>query len=533
MTTQVAVIENEGGEYGRLAENLLNGKGYVSIKGQPNLMYAPLYPWLIAGASLFTGNTELAGRIVSLLAGVAVVITLYLIANLLYGIRTALMCAFLAALHPVLIGFSAAVYNEMTYLALMLTGIYFSLLVMKGKGPISAILGGAGFGLAYLVRPEALGLLLLSILILCCLSSSMGHSFRRSIKVAGLMLASFALVSSPYVAFISRHIGRLSFEGKSRLNYTIGQRVLSGMSYSQAACGISEDLEVEGPLMDPYRYAAYSPFPFTVWQVSRYALRMVKRNTPVVLAALFYSFSSCFLVGALIGVSFLRKAWNRIRLTQEIFLLSAFGTVAFVVLSAHAFQFRYLLPLIPFLIIWTSHGIVESSDWVGESILSVSANVRRLGFFTFSVSYFLCALVLLAPLLAVQEEPDLTQSRAEFSRIKQAGVWLRTHYPEPEKLIATTLTAIPYYARGRMVSLPFAGSTTALRYLEMVRPDFLVLLGSSVHNRPYLKNWIEDGIQNDALRPVYTTGVRFDEKVVILRWLKEARPGKETRQSGR
>ena len=39
MITQKGVIENEGGEYARLAENVLAGKGYLSsLEEQPNLM---------------------------------------------------------------------------------------------------------------------------------------------------------------------------------------------------------------------------------------------------------------------------------------------------------------------------------------------------------------------------------------------------------------------------------------------------------------------------------------------------------------
>src|SRR4051812_24601512 len=62
---KTAVIENDGAEYARIAENLLQGRGYVGTMGAPQLTYAPLYPVLIALLTPVFGNSEVAGRFIA------------------------------------------------------------------------------------------------------------------------------------------------------------------------------------------------------------------------------------------------------------------------------------------------------------------------------------------------------------------------------------------------------------------------------------------------------------------------------------
>src|SRR5215468_5508572 len=61
-------IESEGAEYARLAQNLQRGVGYVGIATPGHqLIFPPLFPLLIRGASLITHDYVRAGRLVSLL----------------------------------------------------------------------------------------------------------------------------------------------------------------------------------------------------------------------------------------------------------------------------------------------------------------------------------------------------------------------------------------------------------------------------------------------------------------------------------
>ena len=60
------MIDGEGAEYGRIAQNLLAGVGYVGIATEgEQLFFPPLFPFLISAVNAVTGDTEIAGRAVS------------------------------------------------------------------------------------------------------------------------------------------------------------------------------------------------------------------------------------------------------------------------------------------------------------------------------------------------------------------------------------------------------------------------------------------------------------------------------------
>src|SRR5271157_2566192 len=82
------VLDQEGVEYARIAENLLAGRGYVGILNNgTQLNFAPLYPLMIAALSLVVRNSELAARLTCIAFGATLVIPMFKIADRLYGRR--------------------------------------------------------------------------------------------------------------------------------------------------------------------------------------------------------------------------------------------------------------------------------------------------------------------------------------------------------------------------------------------------------------------------------------------------------------
>src|SRR5690348_7030423 len=95
-----AVLEGNGCEYARIAANLVRHGTYVGLSGEPELMFPPFYPILLALGSLAAGSVDSATRLVPFLAGVLLVPAVFVLARLLYGGRVALGAAALTALHP-------------------------------------------------------------------------------------------------------------------------------------------------------------------------------------------------------------------------------------------------------------------------------------------------------------------------------------------------------------------------------------------------------------------------------------------------
>ena len=106
-------IESEGAEYAKIAENLRMGVGYVGfVVPGPQVNFPPLFPWLIAGTSLFTGDYELAGRLVTLVLGALLPLPVYGVASRLFNRRVGFIAAMLVLLHPLLVHLSYMFCNE-------------------------------------------------------------------------------------------------------------------------------------------------------------------------------------------------------------------------------------------------------------------------------------------------------------------------------------------------------------------------------------------------------------------------------------
>src|SRR5712692_4340362 len=118
-------IESEGAEYAKIAENLRNGVGYVGLVSPgPQVLFNPLFPFMIAGASYVVHNYEWAGRLVALVMGSLLPLPVFGIASRLFNRRVGFIAATLTLLHPVLVNLSFTVFSEGPYTTLLLCAVY-------------------------------------------------------------------------------------------------------------------------------------------------------------------------------------------------------------------------------------------------------------------------------------------------------------------------------------------------------------------------------------------------------------------------
>jgi 4-amino-4-deoxy-L-arabinose transferase-like glycosyltransferase len=518
--TQNGVIENEGGEYARLAENILAGKGYLSsLEEQPNLMYAPLYPILVSFVTYFARDSELAGRLVSVVSGALLTLPMYFIALRLYGRRTAHICAGLVALHPILVGFSAAVLTEAVYLTFMMAGVYWGLRCLELESPWICALAGTFFGLAYLTRPEAFALIVLTTVLIITLGLAGHKGLKRIVTCSSLLIASFVVLAIPYIGFLGAHTGKFILEAKSKLNYTIGTRFNTGMPYNQAAWGIGEDLAEEGPLRESYRYATFTPYPTGPLDIARYLLTTSKRNKQGVYETLVCSYA---FGPILLGLGFLGwfgEGWSKHRLIDEMFIVAVLLFIVLLLLSAHLLQFRYFLPALPLLIIWASKGIEHLSEWAKSTASGLMGRVLPAeDKLVVGVQCLSCLVVVLVGLRGVGYVSELTQSSRQQYALKEAGLWLKQGYSGSKRMMTANSIAIPYYSQGIMMALPYADSSLALKYIYKKNPNLVVLEGRTMRLRPYIRDWLERGIPDPSAHLIYSKGNSIEDKIAIFKF---------------
>jgi hypothetical protein len=204
LASRTAILSPVGTELIRHAQLLEKGAWRDGVVGSVD---HPVYPLAIAGAHALRGGDgpeawQTAAQLASLLAGVLLVIPLYLVANELFGPRPAWLAVYLFLLAPRVGPILADVLSEGTFLLFWCSGLYAALRFLRkgsfGWLPLVLVFGG----LAYLTRPEGLLLptALVASLLLIPLLRSTRLNWPRWWVAVGLMVLGSVLVVGPYVA---------------------------------------------------------------------------------------------------------------------------------------------------------------------------------------------------------------------------------------------------------------------------------------------------------------------------------------------
>jgi 4-amino-4-deoxy-L-arabinose transferase-like glycosyltransferase len=503
-----AAIDNEGAEYARLAESILQGR-YLNMEGTVSPGFPPLYPLAIAALTLFSGGEENAGRIVSLLTGSAFVLPIYGIAALTFGKRAALVAASLAALLPFFVELSTSVLSEMTFVTLTVSGIFFALRVVRSRSTVDACWCGTFFGLAALTRQE--GLVYGATAALIVLAVTLLGEPRRiaaSLRVVVAIAIPLALLIAPYAAYIRAQTGHMPFANKFAQNYALGHSLLEGMSEDEATLLIGTHLEPLGSDLADHPANETVAGPPSLGAAITYAAAAARRH----LADLHYFFASpsqgTIVLTLLALVGLIAGPWSSSRLRDElilaVFVLAMFSTL----LAVQHFWDRFGAQFLALAIVFAGNGVAVLSS------LAPGRESARLP--SFSTVWGGAIGALLVILLAVSWR-DAAAERARPPLERVAGAWLRAQAPAGKSVMETE-TAIPYYGGARWMAFPYADAGAALRYIRKLHPDYLVLVESHAARVPYMQTWIANGIPTPDLQRAYDRRYDENERIVIYRW---------------
>jgi 4-amino-4-deoxy-L-arabinose transferase-like glycosyltransferase len=516
-----AVLEGNGCEYARIAENLVRHGTYVGLSGEPELMFPPFYPILLALGSLAAGSVDSATRLVPFLAGVLLVPAVFVLARLLYGRPVALGAAALTALHPLLIDLSGSAFSEGPYLLLMVIGLYWGLRSLDADTLAPTVWCGVICGLAYLTRPEAFFYPVI-ILVAGLLGDLRRSAFvRRSTRRALCLLAPFVIVTAPYAAYLSVQTGSLRVEGKSVMNYTIGERENSGMSKDEASLGIGPDLSEDGPQLSPNHFIATTHRRLSVGEIAGYWVASARRNkVPLAQLLLLSPLFGSVLVVSLITLGLFRRSWPPRRARYEGVLLAVVAGHLLLALALHYITPRYLLALVPLSLVWVAHGIDEAARWGVATARRVALGWQAARWLDPSIRGALILAVLLLAALGVRWG-SLRDEGPQALLWKEVGTWLGRYQPGPKRVM-TVATEIPYYSGGLSFGMPYADASLALRYVHSKSPDFIVLVKEQNYRTPYLEQWLQEGIPDRSARLIYRTGPAPVPDVAIYEWRSPA-----------
>ena len=214
-------IMNDGPAFLRIAWNLGNGRWSEAL-AHP---YHPLYPLLIAavqplfGASRAweVGSWETAGVAVSIASGGVAVWFLYDFLRRSFGGWVPAVGALLLAVHPYAVPYSSDVQSEGVYLALFLGAVGRAWRALEAPSFGRAAAAGLLSGLAYLTRPEGLGVAVAAVALMALLTLRGLRAPRAFGGFAAGVALGASLVVLPYVVALDRSAGELRLTRKKSL----------------------------------------------------------------------------------------------------------------------------------------------------------------------------------------------------------------------------------------------------------------------------------------------------------------------------
>jgi dolichyl-phosphate-mannose-protein mannosyltransferase len=522
MWWHTGAIEIEGAEYASIAAHLLHGRGYVGI-GTPGveLMFPPLFPVLIATASLVTHNLEFAARLVAFIFGALLPLPVFALANHLFNRRIAILAATFAIVHPLFVNLSIAVFSEGPYITLFLSSAYLALRALDQPSTARWFWVGFTFGAAYLIRQEAVSALVLVLLFgLFSVNLTLKHRFKNVL----VSTAAFLTMALPVIILLYQSTGKLRLEGKSSINYALGIRTLnylaqSGESDSQNAANeacysIGADLQATGVCMrsnaDVIRETHVE-----MGNLVRYATASLRRNGPNLVGQLSAKYLGAPFLPSLALLGLASRRWSKTVFSQHMLFLLLFTTCIVPTFSVvHAIYPRNYFVLVPFLVIWAANGALHLAHWANANLRTVTgAKWTVPGAALVSVilvAAFSYALQGTRSLFLFQEGSPTTQP------VKDAAQWIHNQQNGPIKIMDVP-TSLAFHANADYVPFPYCSGQLALRFLEKADVDYIVLRPGVQFTRYYLR-WLNSGIPDARASLVYSNAAGNANGVLVFRW---------------
>jgi 4-amino-4-deoxy-L-arabinose transferase-like glycosyltransferase len=433
-------ITPDGVHYIELARSLMKG----NLRNGLSTYWSPLYPLLVGLSSLLFRDIEFAGRFVSVVAGTLLVIVSHRLFRNWYGKRIALVGAFLVALHPLLIYYSTAVLTEATYTLFFTWGVLAGWSAIKDEAKRTNLGAGAVFGVCYLLKPEAVGFLLLLLVMIVFKKLLMGAgSWQASARNALLLCAGFLLVSAPYLFYLRHQTGAWTLSRKTSAHLWQGSRAAGGD-------------------FDPIRVSV--PNASTTIVLVTKAFRFEYEILNLI-------FPPAFVL--LVGLGLFRTSWTAERSLKELYLLSFVAAT----LAGYAItlpNIRFLMPLLPLLLCWLAKGVTDFAEWVVETLANFKSARRFTPYVKNSIVPITASVLLVSvlPLFIYLLRGDKWN---DYYGQKRAAQWIEQHDKGRAPVIMATVPITAFYAKGRNVLLIDEDYTSLMSHARREQVDYLVV----------------------------------------------------------
>lgn len=401
----------------------------------------PLYPMLIAWLHPLTGDWELSGRIISVLFGSLAVIPLYLFAFHVVRSKTVgVWAGFLYVLAPYFIRIQAQVFTEGLFHFFLYWSLYLGWLAIAKDHVLSTGLCGLASGLAYLVRPEGIGVILVvggwiavhvTVQALFFNRLSSGHPIRMAIRLGLLLmlLIAFLVPSLPYLVNLRDLNGQWMLTNKKNAARTLD------VETHEAAMRI-EDSELRKLAKYYYQKQPGNRGLTTAQNVVVSLLEVAREFMNSAFPPIFL----LILVGLIYRPTLQRDTMGESYLGL---IMGLYLAVYFMLAFKEGYlDKRHVLTLVGFSLFWGGVALEELVRWAGTRRLPMRFWKPNYGIESPPDYKIIIALVLV--LITLPKSLRDPQQNSEIYRT--AGEWVESRYPK-DAILMTNMDEIGYYSR--------------------------------------------------------------------------------------
>jgi len=478
--SRTAVMFNDGPIFLAMAEAIGEGR-WAEVLAHP---YHPLYPALIALVHVFPVGLETAAVTVSILGGLLSIAAVFWFVRNAFGKQVAWLAAWLVALHPWAVDFSADVMSDGLYAGLYLVGFAAMAAAIEHPNLKNIVVCGVASGLAYLVRPEGAGLLVACLLLLLARGWLDRGDRDRVLRACAVLLLAGAVVIVPFVVAVGQQTGEFVLTRKKSFSNLVG---VDGMADSTTTDPMLSSLPLPELAVRSDGQGARLParnwtgFAEAILRVSATSLAVFRFElVPFLLLGLWASRST-------------RKPWREAILGLPIVLYT--GLLVLLVWGVGYVGRRHALapwlPVVGLAALGWSSLCVWIADWGERRNVSGLARLR---------APKATALALVVVLAISWGARDLRARRLDRTPVRLAAEWLAVNRPDSGAVAAQKLRSA-YYAGARFVPLPPGHDGQIEEFLRQRAARWVVIDDSKLDDHRGLEEGIGRWLQPEHVVP--------------------------------
>jgi len=451
--TQFHVVFNDGPIFLAMAEALGDGR-FDEVLAHP---FHPLYPMAIAAVAAVTGaGLEASAIAVSIVGGAMTVLGVTLAARQAFDPLVGWCVGITVALHPWAVDFSSDVMSDGLYAGFYALGFAALVALIERPSAARGAIVGVCSALAYLVRPEGVGLALVAAVLILLRALSDERARARSLAAALALAVVCVALMAPLLLSLAEDDGELRLTRKK---------------------GVAALIEGEaGGRVDEARFAAPEvtvPLPWASVRVGGAGPSRPTRDVAGGFDAVSRAFRTALAsfryevaVFACLGLWGLRGRADRVReATYALPALAYVGVLVLLVWGAGYVARRHalapLLPLTAYAVLgWQRFHAAAVARFAGTGPVRAGPRALVIG--------------LVIALGVVWGARDLRERRADRVPVRAAAEWLATRMGEGQRVAAQKLR-VAYYARGRFVPLPSGMDEPIRNSLQREAADWVVI----------------------------------------------------------